>query len=192
MLRRIAQALILVGLVGFLGTIFVIFFPYAFTWLDRVELPTFFETYTIGLPDGGRLTATVPAQRVQRYGSDGRFRTGWFVDGKGGSFAIGLTSDGRIAICTARTHEMFFFDPDGRRLGHQACPGPSVGLASEVHILRPADFPVDEVHLQPAASVERPNASLVPILLVPFWHPFAAWLMLFIGIIALRFGRSAA
>src|SRR5216683_7401697 len=104
MQRRAAQALILVGLLGFLGTACL---PYAGTWLDSVELPIFFETYTIALPDGGRLTATMPTQRVQHYGSDGLFRTGWFVDGKGGHFAIGLTSDGWVAICTVRGREIF-------------------------------------------------------------------------------------
>jgi hypothetical protein len=59
-LRRCFQALMAFGLLGFIGTFFV---PYAGTWLEHVELPAFFDTSTIALPDGGRLTATMPSQR---------------------------------------------------------------------------------------------------------------------------------
>ena len=76
MLGRVAQALMVFGVIGFLGTAGL---PAAGSWLNNVELPVFFETTTITLPDGGRLTATMPTSRVQRYGSDGRFRTGWFA-----------------------------------------------------------------------------------------------------------------
>jgi len=47
----------------------------------------------------------------------------------------------------------------------------------------PARYPDSPV---PAVSAERPNASLVAILLVPFWHPFVAWLIAVVGISALR------
>ena len=127
------------------------------------------------------MTATIPTQRVQHYGSDGLFRTGWFVDGKGGDFAIGLTSDGRIAICTARGREIFLFDLDGRPLGHQACSAPGVGLFRGNHIMQPADFPAGEIRLQRVVPAERPSASLVAILLVPFWHPLVAWSIAMVG-----------
>jgi hypothetical protein len=57
MLRRVGQALIVVGVLGFFGAFCL---SYAGTWLDSVELPIFFQTNTIALPDGGRLTATMP------------------------------------------------------------------------------------------------------------------------------------
>jgi hypothetical protein len=192
---RVAKTFALVGLFGLLGTLLLAFagtLPFAGTWLDSVELPTFFETSTIALPDGGRLTATIPTQRVQHYGSDGRFRTGWFVDGLGGPFATGLTTDGRVAIYTPRRHEIFLFDLDGRPLGHQAClsPTPNVEwdrcLRSGVHpieirVLQPADVRAGEIRLQPVVPVERPNASLAAILLVPFWHPFVAGAIAMVG-----------
>ena len=58
MLRRLGQALIVFGAAGFLSTFCL---PMAGAWLNGVELPTFFETTTIALPDGGRLhPATMP------------------------------------------------------------------------------------------------------------------------------------
>jgi hypothetical protein len=184
--RRALQALVVFGVLGFLGASLL---PYAGTWLARVELPTFFETSTIALPDGGRMTATMPTQRVQRYGSDGHFQTGWFVDAKGGHFAIGLTTDGRVAVCTGRGRQIFFFELDGQPVGD---PRACFSAPREVpKILQPADFPLGDVNLQPAVSAERPTASLVAILLVPFWHPFVAWLIALVGFLGLRFGRRA-
>ena len=204
---RVAKTFVLVGLFGFLGTILLGFagtLPSVGTWLDSVELPTFFQTSTIALPDGGRLTATIPTQRVQHYGSDGRFRIGWFVDGLGGHFAIGLSRDSRVAIYTARRHEFFLFDLDGRPLGHQACLSPTPNVEwdrclqsgvdpIEIPILQPADVRVGEIRLQPAVPVERPNASLAAMLLVPFWHPFVACSIVMVGaVLGWVFGCRAA
>jgi hypothetical protein len=58
--------------------------------------------------------------------------------------------------------------------------------------LQPADFPAGEVNLQPALSAERPIASRVSVLLVPFWHPFVAWLIGFAGYLVQRFDRFVA
>jgi hypothetical protein len=191
---RVAKTFTLIGLFGLLGTLYLGFagtLPSAGTWLDSVELPTFFETSTIALPDGGRLTATIPTQRVQHYGSDGHFRTGWFVDGLGGHFAIGLSKDGRVVIYTDRRQEFFLFDLDGRPLGHQACLSPCLrsGIHPiEINILQPADVRVGEIRLQPVVPVERPNASLVAMLLVPFWDPFVTGSMMMVGaVLALVF-----
>jgi hypothetical protein len=186
MLRRAAQALVLVGALGFFGAFYL---PHAGMRLDSVELPTFFETSTIALPDGGRLTGTMPIQRVQRYGVDGSFRNGWFVDAKGGHFAIGLTSDGKVAVCTGRGREIFLFELDGRPVGHQACFRAPRAIPK---LLQPSDFPLGEIDLQPAVSAERPRASLVAILLVPFWHPFVSWSLALVGFLVLWLGRHAA
>lgn len=186
MLRRAALALVMVGVFGFFGAFCL---PYAGTRLNSVELSIFFETNTIASPDGGSLTATMPTQRVQHYGSDGRFRNGWFVDAKGGHFAIGLTPDGRIAVCTNRGREIFLFELNGRLVGRQPC----FAAPREVpRLLQPVDFPHGEITLQPIAPAVRPNASLLGILLVPLWHPFAACSIGLVGYLALRFGGPAA
>jgi hypothetical protein len=173
MLRRVAQAVIVFGLLGFCGWAGL----HSGQLAGRIELPVFYETTTIALPDGGRLTATGYSNRVQRYGTDGRFRAGWFVSPECGHFAIGLTADGRVAVHSAskldRTRQIvFLFDLDGQPLGHQvsftrlqrAGPTPSA--------LQPADLPTPgEIRLQPVVQVERPNASLLTILLVPLSDP---------------------
>jgi hypothetical protein len=186
MRRGIFLTLAVIGVLGFMCPFYL---PHSGTWLDHVELPTFFETSTIVLPDGGRLAATMPTQRVQRYGSDGRFQMGWFVPAKGGVFAIGMTRDGKVAVCTARGREILRYELDGRPLGDpRPCFGPP-GLIPR--ILQPADFPGVEVELRPAVGAERPNASLLAILMVPIWHPFVAWWMIAIGLVGLRFGSPA-
>jgi len=167
---------------GFFGAFCL---PYAGASLDGVELPTFFETTTIGLPDGGRLTATMPTQRVQHYGNDGRFQNGWFVRAKGGRFAIGLTNDSKVAICTGRGREFFLFDLDGRLVGQQPC----FRAPKEIpQILQPSDFPAG--NLRPASPAERPHASVGAILLVPLWHPFVAWGIVLVGFLVMRFSRA--
>jgi hypothetical protein len=186
MLRVLAATLIVVGVLGFVGGLAL---PNAGSWLDDVELPPFFETTVIALPSGDRLTATMPTQRVQVYRTNGHFVRGWFVDAKGGRFAIGLTSDGRIAVCTARGREIFLFDLDGRVVGRQPC----FRAPREVPtILQPDDFPASELKLQRVVPAERPTASLLATLLVPLWHPFVAVLMGIVGVGGLRYAHSAS
>jgi hypothetical protein len=180
---RLLRLLIAFGVVGFVGTFFI---PYAGTWLDHVELPAFLGTNTIALPDGGRLTANMAQQRVQRYGSDARFRNGWFVKASGGHFGIGLTSDGKAVACTGRGRQIFVFELDGQSAGN---PRPCFHAPREVpKILQPADFPHGELDFQRAIPVDPPSPSLVSILLVPLWDPFVAWFIAVIGYVALRFG----
>jgi hypothetical protein len=189
MLRRLAQALIVLGWLGFIGPVCL---PYAGTWMDRVELPAFFETTTIALPDGGRLTATMPTGRVQRYGSDGRFQTGWFVDAWGGHFAIGLTADGVVAVCTARGRRIFLFDLDGQLLDQGACDHLPGNVGGPPGILQPTSSPVSDVSLQSVVPAGRPDASLAAVLLVPLWHPLVPWAIFVIGCFMLAFRRFRA
>jgi hypothetical protein len=184
MLYRVAQALVVLGVSGFCGTVCL---HYAGPWADRIELPVFFETTAIALPDGGRLTATSYTHRVQRYGADGRFRTGWFVRAEGGHFAIGLTANGAIAVYSAskldHTRQVFFlFDLDGRPLGYQPSFTRLRNVGATTSALQPADFPsAFDIRLQPVVPVERPHASVVAILLAPLWDPFAAFAIFVVG-----------
>ena len=182
MRRRLLQALIAFGFVGFVGFVGTYYIPYAGTWLDHVELPAFLGSNTIALPDGGRLTANMAQQRVQRYGGDGRFRNGWFVEAHGGHFGIGLTSDGRAVVCTGRGRQLFLFSLDGQSAGDpRPCPPPEVPK-----ILQPNDFPHSEVHLQQAIAVDPPSPSIVTLVLVPLWDPMVAWFIVVIGYVAWR------
>jgi len=178
MLRRIAQALVVFGTVSFLGT-FVL--PTAGALLNHFELPTFFETTTIAMPGGGRLTATMPTQRVQRYNADGRFVRGWFVGARGGHFAIGMTEDGNIAICTGRGRDLQLYDRDGGLIENtRACFADGRSLPS---VLQPSELVLAGSPLQRVFLAEPPVPSLTARLLVPLWHPFVAWTFGFGGAI---------
>jgi len=185
--RRLGQALMVFGVVGFLSTFCL---PMAGTWLSGVELPTFFETTTIALPDGGRLTATMPTQRVQRYDRDGRFQLGWFVAARGGHFAIGLTQDGKVAVCTGRGRDFQLYDFDGRLIEHhRPCLANGRPLPA---ILQPSELVLAGSPLQRVAVAPPPAPSLSAWLLVPYWHPFVAWIFGFAGAVMLKLSSSRA
>lgn len=186
MLRTVGLGLCASGVVTFFATPLLSFTGHAF---DRIELPAFYETTTLALPDGGRLTATQPLQRVQHYDRDGRFENGWFVPAKGGRFAIGLAEDGRVAVCTARGRRIYLFDLEGRSSGEQDC----FGAPREVPaILQPADFDPAALKLLPASAITSPAPSLSGLLLVPLWHPFVAWFMAGVGYLIMKSSAAAS
>ncbi len=190
MIRRGFQTLIALGMIGFFGAQLL---PCGGDSLAHVEFPAFLQTHTIVLPEGGILTATIPTHRVQRYSSDGRFLNGWFVDAHGGNFGVGLTTDGKAVICTARGRQIFVFELDGRPVGEpQRClVQPRGQPASEVpQILQPHDLYEAQVALQHAIEANPPPNSTAALLLVPLWHPFVAWAFVLIGILGLRSANS--
>ncbi|OKO67489.1 hypothetical protein [Bradyrhizobium sp. NAS96.2] len=178
----------LMGL-GALGFIVPLFLPATGTWLQQIELPPFFETTTILGPAGRTFTATIPTERIQRYDSNGRFETGWFVHSAGGMFAIGLTVDGRIAVAAARTKQVEFFNPDGSSAG-QPQPCPSFGSVPS-GVLRPSNCPVWGVTFVDPIQTARPGAHWQTLLLLPFWHPFVAWLLAVSGVLGIRINRAS-
>jgi hypothetical protein len=155
--------------------------PATGTWLQHVELPPFFETTTIRGPEGRTFAATMPLARVQRYDGDGRFETGWFVRSGGGIIAIGLTTDGRIAVGAIRSKQVEFFNPDGSSAGP---PRPcSDGLL--YGLLRPTYCRVDGVAFANPIQVENPPAHWATLVLFPLWDPFVAWLLGVSGLVLL-------
>lgn len=58
MMRQISITMTVAGAVGFVASGFVL--PKIGPLLRHIELPIVAETLTIGLPDGGALTATIP------------------------------------------------------------------------------------------------------------------------------------
>jgi len=137
-----ARGLMILGIISSVGMAYL---GETGSLLNGIELPTFFETTTIRLPDGGRLTATIPTARLQRDGPDGQFRNGWFVDAHGGRFGIGLTEDDRIVVCTGRGREIWLFDLDGHPIGHQVCFRAPHNVADR---LLPDDFPEGDLRLR--------------------------------------------
>jgi hypothetical protein len=179
--RRLFLILFWTGIIGFVGAFFL---PRVGARLAHVELPAFFETTTIRLPDGGFLRATLPTQRLQRYDRDGHFIAGWFVEAAGGHFMTGLTTDGNVAICTARGRHLDVYDLDGTRVGgRRACTARSqVGR----YVLWPSDFDAAEISLRAVAVVAPQHPSIASLVWVPLWHPLVAWLMAVVGALGLK------
>ena len=178
------RCLLAIGVAGFIGSFLL---PYAGSWLRYVELPILFETATIALPDGGRLTATKPTQRVQRYAPDDRFQNGWFVDAKGGSFALGLTEDGLVAICLDRTRRLQLFDLEGRQISDAGRCADE--LAEFPMLLKPGHLGNEGVKLQEPVLIRPPKDTWFALLLVPFWHLNVAFLIGLIGALGLWLTR---
>src|SRR5215813_1463451 len=85
--------------------------------LRHVELPAFYETPTIVGPAGRTFALAQNLSRLQRYDLAGRFEEGWFVHSAAGQVAIGVTTDGKIAVAAVRTRHVQFFNPDGSPAG---------------------------------------------------------------------------
>lgn len=174
-------ALMGLGALGFVGAFLL---PAAGAWLQQIELPPFFETTSILGPGGRTFTATIPTARIQRYDSNGRFETGWFVHSAGGIFRIGLTVDGRIAVASARTKQVEFFNSDGSASGR---PQPCAWFGGvQSGVLQPSDCPVWGVTFVNPTQTTGPGAHWQTLVLFPLWHPFVAWLLAVLGMLAIR------
>ena len=161
--------------------------PAAGAWLNADELPTFFETTTIGLPNGERLTATLPTQRLQHYGKTGQFINGWFAEAQGGNFGICLGIDNTIVVCTGRGGILLTYDLSGAQA---SAPRHYNKVGNVPVILQPSDFSDESVSLQPGIAVSTPNASWLTFVLVPLWHPFVAWALIAMGLFGLHYTKS--
>ncbi|MBO0884731.1 MAG: hypothetical protein J2P17_31240 [Mycobacterium sp.] len=152
--------------------------------MRNVELPPFFQTTSIVGPEGRTFAATIPLARIQRYDSDGRFEAGWFLDSAGGTFAIGLTADGRIAVAAARTKRVEFFNPDGSSAGPPRPFTRSGGLMNGM--LRPSNCWVEGVAFADPIQAGHPRPHWATVVLFPLWSPFVAWLLIAAGALGTR------
>jgi hypothetical protein len=158
------------------------------TWNCR----RFSKTTSIVGPGGRTFAATIPLARIQRYDSDGRFEAGWFVDSIGGTFAIGLTADWRIAVAAARTKRVEFFNSGGS----SGPPQPFTRFDGFVNgvlrpyncwvdVLRPSNCQVDGVAFADPIQVGHPGAHWATLVLFPLWHPFVVWLLVASGMVGI-------
>ena len=172
--------LIALGAVGFFAPIVPIA---AGDRLRHVELPTFYDTVTIGGPAGRAFALTGYLSRLQRYDLAGQFEAGWFVRSSGGAVAIGVTTDGKIAVAAVRTRHVEFFNPDGSRAGPSK---PFTGDFKNLMIgyLQPADYHANEVTFETPTIAKNPSMRWNTLLLFPLWHPFIAWFLLVCGALA--------
>ncbi|MFG1293768.1 hypothetical protein [Xanthobacter versatilis] len=180
----VAAVLTVLGALGFFGGFLL---PNLGSLLDPVELPAFFFTTTIAGPDHSMFSLTGAFARVQRYDMDGTFRNGWFAQTGGNSGAIGLTTEGWIAVASTETKQIELFHPDG---SPAAPPRPFSWTGThEPRVLWPSSVRVEGVTLAQPVELANPPLHALPALLVPFWDPLVAWLMIGAAVLLTRFGR---
>lgn len=180
----VAAVLAVLGALGFFGGFLL---PNLGSLLDPVELPAFIFTTTIAGPDHSMFSLTGAFARVQRYDMDGTFRNGWFAQTGGNSGAIGLTTDGWIAVASTETKQIELFHPDGTPA---APPRPFSWTGThEPRVLWPSAVRVEGVTLAQPVELANPPLHVLPALLVPFWDPLVAWLMIGAAVLLTRRGR---
>ncbi len=168
---RAAAILLALGAVSFLGTSL---FPLAGGWLDHIEFPTRFQTYTMRAPDGGRYSAIQGYGRVQRYSSRGEFQNGWFVDSAGGILRLGLSKDGHVVAFSARQKKAEVFNPEGNSV-HAPVPFQWRRNALDTTVILQGDVEIDGIELVNVQIADNPTPSW---LMLPIWHPLAGWLLI--------------
>ena len=109
------------------------------------------------------------------------------MDSLGGTFAIGFTADGQIAVAAARTKRVEFFSPDESLAGPPRQFTCSDGLMNGV--LRPSDCRVEGVAFADPIQVRNPRAHWTTLMLFPLWDPFVAWLLVVSGMVGIGVKR---
>jgi hypothetical protein len=183
--RRLSGLLLALGSFGFFTPPIL---PSTGRLLQQIELPTVFETTTIEGPDGRKFAATTHLARVQCYSPTGEFEAGWFVDSRGGAISIGLTNEGTIAIATARTKRVEFFNPNGSAAGpSRPFTRRNDGLMRD--LLQPSDYSVDGVTFENPILAPAPRIRWSTFLLFPLWSPFIAWLLIICAMLPMIIAR---
>ena len=171
--QKVSGALLALGAFGWFLPVIL---PATGNLLRHVELPAFYETAAIAGPGGATFTLTQPLARLQHYDAAGDFERGWFVDSKGGTVSIAITTEGKIAVAAARTRHVEFFNPDGSSAGS---PRPFTRGSKDLMsgYLQPAEYRVDGVTFETPTAAKAPSARWNTLLLFPLWNPVLAWLL---------------
>lgn len=164
--------------------------------LDHVELPAYFQTTTIELPDGRRIAYVRSLQRLQRYSSDGTFERGWFVNADAnilaGGHSLGLTIHDQIIIASDRFKQAEIYAADGRLDGDKR-PFQRIGKGGGVSaVMLPGSFVIDGVTLVNPARTGNPRLSWNTVLPSLLLHSWTAWALFWLGLNLVRPSKSQA
>jgi MFS family permease len=165
LLRALCVCLTVYGALAFFGQMLS---AIAGPWLpgDSWEWPMGYVGGVVTDSAGRYIAPHCPSGRIQVYDRDRKFVRGWFVDAGGGIFKLRVIEDDKIEVFTARRQRRFLFAPDGTLL-ERGTYGTEVLWD---------DLP------------SGPSSAMVfdtPWVLWPFSHPFIAWALMFIGLVAL-------
>ena len=116
--------------------------------------------------DGMIYCPSPPWGRIQLYDRDKRFIRGWPVNAFGGTFRLHIDGDNHLEVATARGRMVYTFDRQGRLLSSASYEPRSY-----------SDFDG-----WGGTVVSIPT----PFYLLPFTHPFAAWITALAGMLMLR------
>lgn len=118
--RAIERALIVVGVLMFLGGLALNCASYFLPYFSRiqeanVEFP-FSILEDVAVDARGRIYVADPFyHRIQKYSADGVFERGWKVQ-TSGAFALRTTAQDRVVVATARGNKRLTYDCDGNLL----------------------------------------------------------------------------
>jgi hypothetical protein len=164
--------------------------------LQHVELPAYFQTTTIELPDARRIAFARSLQRVQRYSSDGTFERGWFVNADGGmlagGYSLGVTADDRIVLASDRLKQAELYTVDGRLDGGNR-PFRRIGKGAGVPaVMPPGSFLIDGVSLMAPVRTGNPRLGWSTVLPSLFLHSWTGWALFWFGLNLMRPTKSLA
>ena len=160
-LNFIASACIIIGAVGFFGSIIVSSGDLGA--LQSLEWPIGNTDAALRYPDGSIVVPHVPSGRVQVYDQSLKFVRGWSVSANGGLFTLLPAEKNTFYIFSARGHMKFHYDLNGNMLSSGNYSG---------------SYPENSSKL---VSVSIPT----PFYLRIFTHPLASWLVIALGILLL-------
>ena len=107
--------LAIIGGIGFFGTALASLGM--FGWLPRTfEWPMGYVRGVVTTEAGLHVVAHSPSSRIQIYDNDWSFRTGWFVDGRGGPIKICRAEGNEIEIVANHSRHRFVYDMTGELL----------------------------------------------------------------------------
>jgi hypothetical protein len=173
--RTVARCVAAVGIIGFLLPLGLGVFPDE--WLNATELPNALGSARVTAPNGRVFVASEPLGRVQRYGPEG-FERGFYVDGQGGAFDIGVSEAGDVLICSVRARALIIYTEDGVETARR---GPCTFNDANGGLI-PASR-----HYERNARVPEVALGWFGLLAVPLWHPFVAWFMILMGGLFLKY-----
>ena len=183
---RIFRFMFFAGILGFFGPFLIPSLGKSIWWL---ELPAVAHTKTIAAENGDRYSASLFLQRIQRYKAEGKFQNGWFVNAAGGGFSMGRTSDGSLAVASARLDRIEFFNPDGSYSRPPVDYGDDLSVSYFGDTLTPEDFEPIEVDLIKTSTVPNPGFSISTILLFPLASPFLGGFLIVLGVLGAWTGK---
>jgi YD repeat-containing protein len=125
-LTTTASCLLVVGAAGFFGS--SLSAAGGLNWLpSSFEWPVGYASGVVSTPKGVHVVPHTSSGRIQVYGANWSFRTGWQVDAGGGTFKVLRPAGGLIDVITARGQWHYVFDTDGRLVSKQTYQPKSYG-----------------------------------------------------------------